>query len=140
MKMLLAVLFCLFTTTVFADDYVKFKDGAIAKVTKVSPEFKYPPEVYNMTQEEFARWATEQNQIAHDESYREYVHGSEYIPADVTDTEYRGQFGYGYGGYVVTKGGTRVITKQYRRNYRNPDYQAPKPLLIINPFCPPRSN
>lgn len=137
MKTFAALMILLFSTTCYGDQIIRFKDGSLAVVSEKKETYKYPPEVYSMTPEEFARWATEQNQIARDNAYRDYVHGNEDIVADVTVNEINGNVRYdGYG--VTNRGRTVTKSRTYQHKYRNPQARGPEPLLIINPFCPPQ--
>jgi len=138
MRLLALSLILLCGSVCNGDQIIRFKDGSLGVVTEApKTNFKYPPEVYSMTAEEFARWATEQNQIARDEAYRDYVEGNEDVLADVTVNEINGNIRYdGYG--VTNRGRTVTKTRTYQHKYRNPQARGPAPLLIINPFCPPQ--
>ncbi|GMU26147.1 MAG: hypothetical protein AMXMBFR16_10520 [Candidatus Uhrbacteria bacterium] len=138
MKAFAALAILLFSAPCYGDQIIRFKDGSLGVVSEApKSDFKYPPEVYSMTAEEFARWATEQNQIARDNAYREYVHGNEDITAEVTRTDVTGNLGASHHG-VINRGRSSVVTRSYQHTYRNPQARGPEPLLIINPFCPPK--
>jgi len=97
----------------------------------------YPPEVYDMTDEEFFQWATEQNdkeRAAWEEWFK--TAPPRWISYDAFSTNswhdgvqpgYRGSRGYGE---------RHTTTTRYQRQFLNPDYVS-RPLTIINPYCKP---
>jgi hypothetical protein len=116
MKYLLAICLCLFALPAFA--------GELTISEPVPKMLTLPLRCYEMSHAEFFRWATWVNR----EQRLDIVYGTE--PRYIESQRYQTRHDFVYRGVNVTR---EVVPMRYL----NPNYVAPTPLHIINPFCPP---
>jgi hypothetical protein len=120
MKYLIAI--CLFFVATLAT-------AAEVRVSEYNPMLAYPAQCYEMSDGDFFLWATMFN------AAQEYQANQRQEPKWLE--AYRTRSSYSrtsWGRYGSSISGVR---ESLPRRYLNPDYLAPAPLHIINPFCPP---
>lgn len=112
----------------------------------------YPPEVYNMTDEEFFTWANIQNAKALAD-WNEWYKTAPSRWVDYNKMEVEGYSAapryfsrtkatpYGVETRSISGGvqHQHYTQRNYRQYFLNPGYVS-RPLIIINPYCPPRGN
>jgi len=132
---LVALLLLLFFTTAF--DLMSPCSGAEpGRITISEPVVfatSYPSEVYSMTDAEFFKWATKQNEQARAESEDWYKNESQ--PRWIgygTATDYERSRRGRYFGTNYEQGSVHT----YEKRYLNPNYTS-RLLKIVNPFCRP---
>lgn len=114
------------------------------------PPTPYPSEVYSMTDAEFFKWATDQNDKARaewDEWYK--TAPRRWTSYDGTTIDGHGQSPRYRDRMTVTPRGVKSSSasggryyyhqtrQSFQRRYLNPDYVS-RPLTIINPYCRPQ--
>ncbi len=101
---------------------------------------QYPPEVYQMTDDEFFKWATEFNKEKRKEleERRAQIKEPEFIEG-VERQVTRGSCFAGNCAFAAfgLDSSPQVTELEFPRRWRNPFYYGPGPLIIINPYCRP---
>ena len=121
---------------------------------QVPPPVNYPPEVYGMTDAEFAKWAADYNkqQVAGMKERLKNLAEPKYIYGEETNAtlDFAGygspmNFGGGFGGrndsYYIRPdtylGAASRHSVSYPRRWLNINYVGPGPLNVVNPFVRP---
>jgi hypothetical protein len=121
MKYLIAT--CLFFVATLA--------SAEVTVSEYNPMLAYPLSCYEMTDGEFFLWATMFN------AAQEYRTNQWQEPKWLEASRHRSSYSHTRMGYYGSS--ISGVRESLPRRYLNPDYMAPRPLHIINPFCPPNT-
>jgi hypothetical protein len=106
---------------------------------------QYPKNVSKMTNEQFYHWAVKRNKQAEADWYKQANDQFYTTNGNITKASTEGN----NAGGSVTYGGMRINPGQSYRDatmetfntqhrFANPDYVAPNPLIIINPFVKPK--
>ncbi len=117
---------------------------------RLPPPVKYPAEVFKMTDAEFFAWASDFNKREREavEERRAKITEKEWIEGTESSTN-SSHLDYSYGGYsyngygndyynpATQYGRSSATTIEFPRRWKNPYYNGPGPLTIVNPYCRP---
>ena len=136
----IALIVCLISVS-----YVTAGEVYISPPVTVFIPAPYPTNVKSMTQQEFYVWATQRNKQAEQEWHQKASNPFYNSLGTLTRSNTNGS---NTGAYVTPYGATiqpgqsyektTVESFDYQNRFVNPDYIAPGPLTIINPFVKPK--